>query len=163
MSVLHIESIEVGEHSLEALVQVIDPALTRTSSCPGLAEKALSLLPELARHRCDNEANKRFVDEMRDTETPHLLEHITVELMALSGSPRNLPAHTEWDFARDGKGVFRVVVEHDFDLLALRALKDANTIVDWLFGQAPLPDIAAIVASLQKIRRQDAHWSVSTE
>ena len=163
MSVLRIESIEVGEHSIEALARVTDPALMRTSSRPSLAEKALSLLPDLARHRCDNDANKRFVDEMRDTETPHLLEHITVELMALSGSPRNLPAHTEWDFARDGKGVFRVVLDYDFDLLALRALKDANTVVDWLFGEAPIPDIAEITANLLEIRRQDAHWSVSTD
>ena len=43
-----------------------------------------------------------------DTETPHLLEHIAEELMALSGSPRWLKGETAWDFGRDGRGVFRV-------------------------------------------------------
>ncbi len=141
MSVLDITHIQVGETELEAIVRVSDARYLRTSAVPGLPAAALALLPGLERHRCENDAGARFVDELRDTETPHLLEHLTVELMALAGSPRSLPARTSWDFARDGQGVFRVRVAYDDDLVALGAIKEANGIVDWLFGVAEEPDV----------------------
>lgn len=152
MSVLRIERIDVGEHELQAVVRVTDPRAMRTSAVPGLAENAMGLLPGLARHRCDNDAHKRFVDEMRDTETAHLLEHLTVEIMSLAGSPRTLPAHTEWDFSRDGRGVFRVVIAYDDDLVALGALKAAAQVVEWLFGEGERPDVDGVAASLLALR-----------
>ena len=53
----------------------------------------LSLLferyPKLRIHRCDSGHHRSFFDEARQTETAHLLEHIAVELLALSGVPRD--------------------------------------------------------------------------
>lgn len=152
MKVLSIERIEVGKRDFEALVRVTDPAHMRTSAVPGLAERALALLPGLARHRCENDANARFVDEMRDTETPHLLEHVTVELMALAGSPRSLPARTTWDFSADGQGVFRVRVTFDNDLVALGALREADLIIDWLWTGDGVPDVDGTVERLRALR-----------
>ncbi len=153
MSVLTFDRVDVAEGRLEAVVRVPDTALMRTSAAPGLADRALELLPELARHRCKNDAGSSLRRELDDTETPHLLEHVVEELMALSGSPRSLKGETVWDFARDGRGVFHVVLEFDDDLVALAALQEASRVVDWLFDFAPRPDIEAVTARLRSVRR----------
>jgi hypothetical protein len=152
VSVLSLAGIEVGPSELEAVVAVTDERFMRTSAVAGLPNAARELLPGLDRHSCENDAGARFVDELRDTETPHLLEHVTVELMALAGSPRSLAARTTWDFARDGRGVFRLRIAYDDDLVALGALKEAVGVVDWLFGEGARPDVDAATARLRRLR-----------
>lgn len=151
MKVLLVEHVRIGDATLEALVRV-EPGAIRTSQSPGLAERARTLLPGLARHTCDNDAGRSFVLEMRDTETAHLLEHVTCELMALSGSPRSLKAETAWDFRRDGAGAFRISVAYDDDLVALGAVKHAADIVEWLFSGGVEPDIGEMTRGLQALR-----------
>lgn len=153
MNVVSVQSVTVGECHLEATVFVAEEHLMRTSHVDGARERAMSLLSGLARHSCDNETGGRFVDELRDTETAHLLEHITVELMALSGSPRTLKGRTEWDFIRDRRGTFVLTIEYDDDLVALGALKEAVSIVDWVMGETPVrPDVEEIVQRLRDLR-----------
>jgi hypothetical protein len=104
---------------------------------------------------------------MADTELPHLLEHVAVELMALSGSPVTLGGRTEWDFRRDGHGVFHVLLEYDDDLVAIGALKEATAILDWLTSSPvspesqatserglAAPDVATAVSRLRAVRRR---------
>jgi len=45
--------------------------------------------PDLRRHRCDSGKHRSFFDEARQTETVHLLEHLAVELLVLSGVARD--------------------------------------------------------------------------
>jgi hypothetical protein len=153
MSVLLIDRVDVADGRLEAVVRVSDPAYLRTSAVPGLPDRLLSVLPGLERHRCENDAHRRFRDELADTETPHLLEHVSEELMALAGSPRWLKGETVWDFGRDGRGVFHLVLAYDDDLVALGSLKEGSAIVDWLFGQVPRVDLDAAVHRLRDVRR----------
>jgi len=154
--VLDIESIEVRRHDLEVVVRVLDLAYLRTSATPGLVDRAAGLLPGLARHSCENDDGRDFLREIRDTETPHLLEHVTCELMALAGSPRSLRGDTSWDFARDGRGVFRVRIEFDDDLVALGALQEGAEIVDWLLrGDGEHPDLDEVVARLRGLRTRE--------
>jgi hypothetical protein len=126
VSVLAAGRIDVGEACIETLVTVTDPNAMRTSSVPGLPERALNVLPGLARHSCENTDGLSFSQEFRDTETAHLLEHVTIELMALAGSPRTLRGRTTWDFVRDGQGVFHVSIEYDDDIVALGASKNRS-------------------------------------
>ena len=152
MGVLSIERIDVGPERLEALVRAA-PSLSRTSAVAGVAERAVALLPGLVRHTCENGTAHGILAELADTETPHLLEHIAVELMALAGSPRSLRAETAWDFARDGAHTYRVALSYDDDLVALGALRDGLGIVDWLMGEsAEQPDVDALVTSLREKR-----------
>lgn len=152
MNVLSIERVEVAETDIRAVVRVRDLDLMRTSTAEGLAARAVGLLPGLERHRCENDANVRLVDELADTEAPHLLEHVAVELMALAGSPRALPARTSWDFEADGRGVFRLQLAYDDDLVALGALKEADLVVDWLYGKGAEPDVSSVVQRLRTLR-----------
>ena len=163
MPTLSFEQIDVGSTCVEVRVRVSEAALARTSAIPGLAGRALELLPGLRRHTCVNGSAHGIVAELADTETPHLLEHVAFELMALSGSPRELKGGTGWDFSADGVGVYRVRLAYDDDLVALGALKDGTEIVEWLFSPADTaavgerrldrPDVDAIVASLKALRR----------
>ena len=153
MAVLALEKIDVRPDHIDAVVRVVDPALGRTSAVPGLAPRALALLPGLARHTCENGTAHGIAAELADTELPHLLEHVTVECMALAGSPRSLRAETVWDFARDGRNVYHVRLGYDDDLAALASLKSAARIVDWLVGQtAEQPDVAVMVAEIRAVR-----------
>ena len=133
MRALEIERIDVGAEQLEAVVRA-EPAFARTSVVADVADRALALLPGLVRHTCENGTSHGIVAELADTETPHLLEHVAVELMALAGSPRTLRAETVRDFARDGAHVYRVRLSYDDDLVALGALREGVGIVDWFLG-----------------------------
>lgn len=153
MPVVTFDRVDVADGRLEAVVRVADTRTLRTSAAPDVSARVLAILPGLARHRCTNDAGQSFTRELPDTETPHLLEHIAEELMALADSPRSLKGETSWDFSRDGAGVFHVVLAYDDDLVALGALRDAAAVLDWLFDEAPEPDVAASVARLRSVRR----------
>ena len=151
-----IERVEVGPERIEALVRVSDRAFARTSAVPGLAPRALGLLPGLARHSCENGSAHGHVAELADTETPHLLEHVACELMALSGSPRTLRGETQWDFAVDGVGMYRVRLDYDDDLVTLGALRSGVEIVEWLCTPGTTaPDVGAITTRLHGIRARN--------
>lgn len=158
MNVLSFDRISVDPERVEAIVRVYDSAHSRTSSVLGLAERALELLPGLRRHTCENGSAHGIAAELADTETPHLLEHVAFELMALSGSPRTLRGETAWDFSADGVGVYRVRLAYDNDLVALGALRSAAEVVGWLFeGNASgtriePPDVDALAHALRDLR-----------
>jgi len=110
----------------------------RTSEVPGLPEAALRALPGLKGHRCDNGAGRTFADELADTEIAHLVEHATLELMAMAGAPVSLRGETSWDFAADGLGVFRVRVAYEDEDLARDAFAAAADAVRALMlGEEP--------------------------
>jgi hypothetical protein len=156
MPALLIDRIDVGPERIEAVIRA-QAAYARTSSGADTSSRALELLPDLARHTCENGSAHGIVAELADTETAHLLEHVAVELMALAGSPRSLRAETIWDFARDGANVYRVRVTYDDDLVALGALREALGIVDWVLGVGEQrPDIDAILGALVRLRAAEA-------
>lgn len=158
---LVVERIEVASSFLDVRVRIADPGSRSTASVPGIADRAFHLLPGLARHSCHNGRGLDFRREAANTETAHLYEHITCELMALSGSPRDLRSHTAWDFAADGEGVYRLSIAFDDDLVAMGALTEALTVVEWLLGpgDAAPPNIEAAVSAISAAR---ARWAGSS-
>lgn len=117
-----------------------------------VARRTAEALPGLARHRCLNDDARTFAEELADTETAHLFEHVALELMALAGSPRSLQGTTVWDFARDGVGSYRISLEYDDDLVCLGAIKAAVPFVSYALGDACRPDIAAEAGRLASLR-----------
>ena len=137
---------------MQAVVYVTEPRFLRTAAVPHLAESLRQLLPGLSRHRCECGSAHGILQELADTETPHLLEHVVLELMALSGSPRELGGETSWDFAADGPGVFRVRLAYDDDLIALGALDIGLALVNELLEGEPPPGVEREVERLQELR-----------
>lgn len=115
----------------------------RTSEIPGLAAAAIAALPGLRGHRCDNGAGLTFADELADTELAHLIEHAALELMAMAGASPLLRGETTWDFAMDGRGVFRVRIDCEDEALSRGALDSACALVSALARGEVAPDMRA--------------------
>jgi hypothetical protein len=151
---VRVETTVIGSVRAELLVAFAPGEPLRTSQVPGSAARALSVLPGLRGHRCDNGAGATFAEELADTELAHLLEHAALEVMALAGAPDTLRGATSWDFARDGAGVFRVRLEHDDAATLEGAVALASEVVEWASGRGEVsPDVARAVRLLRRTRR----------
>lgn len=144
---MRVSSVTVCSDRVDVIVCVDDDRM-RTSMDGAVVTRALEVLPGLAAHRCSSGLPGGFVEEMHDTEVPHLFEHMVLELMAKAGSPRDLNGETVWDFKREGHGVFRVTVEYDVDLVALGAIKTARGLMGYVLEGGDRPDVSAEVARL---------------
>lgn len=149
---MRVHSVTVCPDRVEVLVQVESAQVMRTSADPSIADRALAVLPGLASHRCHNDAGRSFAEEIADTEMPHLFEHVVLELMAEAGSPRSLKGETAWDFKRDGRGVFRVSLEYDDDLVCLGAIKIADRLMRFVLEGGEAPDARAEARRLAALR-----------
>lgn len=132
------EVTDLGDR-LEAVIRITDPNSVRTRAFPGLSDALLERLPGLRRHRCESGSAHGIAAELSDTELPHMVEHVALELMVLAGAPRSLRGQTTWDFSTDGRGVFRVAIacsdtETGFSdaELAHRSLLEAAALVEEL-------------------------------
>ncbi|HZL05317.1 MAG TPA: hypothetical protein VFE45_07845 [Coriobacteriia bacterium] len=149
---MHVQAITVCPDRVDVVVGVSESELLRTTQSHDLNERALGLLPGLRLHDCDNTSGLSFAEELTDTEVPHLFEHVVMELMAKAGSPRSLKGETQWDFRRDGRGIFRVSVEYDDDLVCLGAIKAADRVMDYLLEGGVCPDLGAEALKLNVLR-----------
>ncbi len=149
---MRVHSITVCPDRVDVLVRVEAERMMRTSLDEAIAGRALAVLPGLADHRCFNDAGRSFAEELADTEVPHLFEHVVLELMAEAGSPRSLKGETAWDFRRDGRGVFRVSLEYDDDLVCLGAIKSAGRLIRYILEGGEQPDVRAETLRLTEIR-----------
>jgi len=153
---LQILSTLASDGGLVAVVFVSSPDFLRTSAVPGLADAAMTALPGLERQRCECDSAHGIRAELGDTETPHLLEHVALELLALGGLPRGeLRGRTTWDFKRDGAGVFRVALEGASAHASRRALEEAAVIASALLG-GETPDAAGGVERVRLALDQPA-------
>jgi hypothetical protein len=150
---VRVSEITVTPGAIEAILLFDAGEGMRTSDAPEAVPRLLRVLPGLRGHGCDNDAGQRFADELADTELAHLLEHATLEIMAMAGSPVGLRGSTSWDFKRDGRGVFRVRVAYDDDLVALGALKAAEATLRWaVTGEGTRPDVEGEARRLRGLR-----------
>ena len=74
-------------------------------------------------------------------ETPHVGELTTEGL-----------GETTWDFRRDGRGVFRVSLEYDDDLVCLGAVKSADRLMGYMLDGGERPDIGVETARIAALR-----------
>lgn len=149
---MNVSSVTVCPDRVDVVVQVDQPDRMRTSLDESVADRALEVLPGLASHHCSTGPRGTFAEELKNTEVPHLFEHVVLELMAEAGSPRDLKGETAWDFKRQGHGVFRVSVEYDDDLVALGAIKTARKLMGYLLDGGERPDVSAETRRLVALR-----------
>ena len=150
MSAVSLVSVAATDGHLEAIVRVTGPL--RSSAYPGLADKALSVLPTLAAHTCDNGEGLAAAEELADTELPHVLEHVALDLLTRAGVRGTLRGETTWDFGRDGAGVFRVVIDGADEMPAEAAIESAAQFVGWFTGDRARPEVDRQVARVRKAR-----------
>ena len=108
--------------------------------------RVFHLMPEIADHVCMGDAGRRFRDSMGHTELAHLLEHMTVELLARTNIAGDITCGRTYPVAGNERA-FDVVFPCPDDVLVTSALSSAAWIMEWAFsgGDEPQPDVDAIV------------------
>ena len=125
--VIEIQRVEVGPEYLTARVRVADDAPLMTSGDLRATTLVYNLLPHIVDHVCLGDAGETFKDCMGATELAHLLEHMTVELLAQTNIAGDITSGKTYPVADDPR--------------------------DWAFtgGGDPAPDVAAIVDGLCRL------------
>lgn len=161
MPAIQIRHIRVREGRLDLEVAIALSQLHVSEAC---ARRICALLPNLPHHLCVNKSaeGSHFGDEVVGTELAHLLEHVIIELQGQAYRGANpMPqfiGHTSWaeELAvtrAQGIALMRTTVTFADDLVALQAVKEAVTLVEWAVGDGPgeMPDVAAAVSRLRAI------------
>lgn len=108
---------------LEAWVALGDLNQSASNEMPGFNERLMSWLPSLIEHRCSEGVRGGFLERLRrGTYLAHILEHVTLELQTLAGTPvgygRARSTATE--------GTYKVVIEYQEEDLARACLLTAR-------------------------------------
>ena len=142
-----IKKVVVGPRNLEAVVEVAPSAPLMTSDDTEGTELVLDLMPALADHLCLGDSSPRFGDVMADTELAHLLEHVSVELLARTDAAGDTPSGQT---TQVGERTYQITLACPDDVLVAGALSSAVWILQWAYsgGGEPQPDVDAIADGL---------------
>lgn len=188
-----ITKVSVSAKSFVARVQLDKDAPLTTDENNVAAQAtdiALELLPDLATHACFGDTDRYFGEVIKSTELAHLLEHVTVELLAQSKHVGEVVAGKTTVFGDKNDRTFVIELSCPDDVLVAAALSSAAWLLDWCFAAAqkysglqsedleeveraeaqeiaPTPDISATVAGLDalidQLNEQEAEAQVESE
>ncbi|MDO4797445.1 MAG: hypothetical protein Q4A01_05425 [Coriobacteriales bacterium] len=142
----------VGTEYLTATVHISQDAPLMTSEDLEGTTRVYNLLPTIIDHACAGDRGSTFKDCMGDTELAHLLEHVTVELLARTNMVDEVVAGRTWrELAYDR--TYSIQLACVDDVLVAAALSSAAWLMDWAFtgGVGPVPDVEATVAGLVQL------------
>ena len=142
-----IRKVTVGPRNLEAVVELAPTAPLKTSEDLAGTELVYNLMPELADHVCLGDSAPRFGDVIGDTELAHLLEHVTVELLARTDAAGDVSSGQTVKLA---ERTYQITLACPDDVLVAGALSSAVWVLQWAYsgGGEPEPDIEAIASGL---------------
>ena len=142
-----IKKVIVGPRNLEAIVELAPSAPLMTSEDPKGTELVLDLMPGLADHLCLGDSSSSFGEVVEDTELAHLLEHVTVELLARTDVAGDVSSGLTTGL---GDGLYQITLACSDDVLVAGALSSAVWVLQWAYsgGSDPRPDVDAIVDGL---------------
>lgn len=156
-----IKKVTVGPKNLEAIVELAANAPVMTSEDLEGTTRVWQVMPELRDHVCLGDESGVFGDVMGDTELAHLLEHVTVELLARTDVAGDIACGQTSEV---GERTYKIVLKCIDDVLVVGALSSAAWIMQWAFsgGGEPVPDVDAIarglvelVGSLPEVEKRD--------
>ena len=146
---ISIKKVVVGPKNLTATVEFSAKAPRLTSENAEATERVLELLPGLSEHLCLGDADARFGLVAEDTEVAHLLEHVTVELLALTNLAGDV-ASGKTSLLDSRRGLYEIILACPDDVLVAASLSSAVWLLNWAYGnqEDADPDINAIVSGL---------------
>lgn len=146
---ISIKKVVVGPKNLTATVEFSAKAPRLTSENAEATERVLELLPGLSEHLCLGDADARFGLVAMDTEVAHLLEHVTVELLALTNLAGDV-ASGKTSLVDSRRGLYEIILACPDDVLVAASLSSAVWLLNWAYGnqEDADPDINAIVSGL---------------
>lgn len=145
-----IKKVTVGPKNLEAIVGLAANAPVMTSEDLEGTTRVWQVMPELRDHVCLGDESGIFGDVMGDTELAHLLEHVTVELLARTDVAGDIACGQTSEV---GERTYKIVLKCVDDVLVVGALSSAAWIMQWAFsgGGEPVPDVDAIAKGLVEL------------
>lgn len=164
-----IKKVTVGPKNLEAIVELAANAPVMTSEDLEGTTRVWKVMPELRDHVCLGDESGTFGDVMGDTELAHLLEHVTVELLARTDVAGDIACGQTSEV---GERTYKIVLKCIDDVLVVGALSSAAWIMQWAFsgGGEPVPDVDAIakglvelVGSLPEVEEKDELQEPATD
>jgi len=114
---------------------------------PGFNERIMAWLPTMIEHRCSVGTRGGFFERLRTgTWMGHVLEHVTLELQTLAGTP------VSYGRAREAntRGIYRVVVEYKEEAFAIECLHTAHRLIMAVIDDAAF-DLEAELKRLRKL------------
>ena len=146
---ISIKKVVVGPKNLTATVEFSAKAPRLTSENAEATERVLELLPGLSEHLCLGDADARFGLVAKDTEVAHLLEHVTVELLALTNLAGDVSSG-KTSLVDSRRGLYEIILACPDDVLVAASLSSAIWLLNWAYGnqEDADPDINAIVSGL---------------
>ncbi len=132
---------------LEAWVDLEDLRDSPSSSLPGFTDRLMAYLPSLIEHRCSIGERGGFLMRLREGTWPgHILEHVTLELQTLAGTPVGFGKARE----TSTPGVYKVVVRYVEARLGIAALHTARELLLAAIADRPF-DLAAELSKLREL------------
>lgn len=146
---ISIKKVVVGPKNLTSTVELSAKAPRLTSENPEATKRLLELLPGLSEHLCLGDADARFGLVAEDTEVAHLLEHVTVELLALTNLAGDVTSG-KTSLVDSRRGLYEIILACPDDVLVAASLSSAVWLLNWAYGnqEDADPDIEAIVSGL---------------
>lgn len=146
---IDIKKVSINPRTLVATIRISDDAPLYTGDDPEATDLIADLIPELADHACYGDGAATFGEVMGDTELAHLLEHVTVELLACTNLAGAISGGQTREIDKYER-TYELRFACPDDVLVAGALSSASWIIDWAFngGGAPEPDIDAIAKGL---------------
>ena len=144
---IDIRKVCVGPRYLTARVRVAEGAPLTTDQDLIGTTLVYNLMPEICDHVCLGDAGSTFKDAMPSTEIAHLLEHVTVELIARTGLAGSVSCGQTTHAHDCDERTFDIRLDCPDDVLVVAALSSAVWILQWAYtgGGEPEPGVDAIV------------------
>lgn len=131
---------------LEAWVDLEELKDTSSEMIPGFNERLMNWLPTMVEHRCSvGERGGFFVRLRRGTYMAHILEHVTLELQSLAGTPVGFGRARE----TNTDGIYKVAIAFKEEKLALACLDKAFELLMAAVHDRPY-DVEATVTELKE-------------
>lgn len=132
---------------LEAWVDLKELKDSPSDSIPGFNDRLMAWLPTMIEHRCSVGERGGFFQRLRDGTYPaHILEHVSIELQTLAGSPVGFGKARE----TSEEGVYKVVMRYRDENLARACLFAGRELILAAMFDRPY-DVKAEVAKLQDL------------
>jgi cyanophycin synthetase len=114
---------------------------------PGFNDRIMAWLPTMIEHRCSIGERGGFFERLRTgTWMGHVLEHVTLELQTLAGTPVGYGRARE----ASARGVYKVVIEYKEEKFAVECLHAAHRLIMAAIDDTPF-DTAAEAVRLRKV------------
>ncbi len=151
VAVLRGPNIWANSPVIEAWVELGPLKDTASNAVPGLNDRLKSWLPTMIEHECSEGHRGGFFVRLDEGTYPaHILEHVTLELQCLAGTP------VGYGRARvtSEEGVYRVVFKYQEEAVGLACLEAARELILAALEDRPF-DVAAEVQRLRDLAREE--------